>query len=134
MNYFSDKELHLLDATDSEKNNMIHLRDTILNPVREAKGEIVCTSGHRNEEHNKAVGGAKLSHHRCIGGFAAADVRPKKCTLDDLFYFIKNNFDYAELILEWDQGVVHVSKNIDPKRNIKRTSIRKIVNGEKVYY
>lgn len=131
--YFSDKELHIFDATDEEKANMIHLRDSILNPLRIALGKIICTSGHRNEKHNAVVGGAKLSHHLCKDGYAAVDIKAEKVGLENLFYFIKKTFDYAELILEWDQNVVHVSCNADAKKNTKRTSIRKIIDGKRTY-
>ena len=133
-NYFDDKELHLLDATLQEKIYMWHLRDQILNPVREAKGKITCSSGHRNEKHNTEARGSKTSHHLCKDGYSAADLIPCECTLEILFEYIRDNFSYAELILEYDQGVVHVSSNIDPKKNAKRTSRRKLVDGEKVYY
>ena len=133
-NYFSDEELHLLDATTQEKVYMWYLRDKILNPVREAKGKITCSSGHRGIDHNREARGAENSHHLCKDGYAAADLIPDKCTLEVLFEYIRDNFSYAELILEYDQGVVHVSMNIDPEKNIKRTSKRKLVDGEKVYY
>ena len=132
--YFSDKELHLLDATTQEKVYMWYLKDKILNPVREAKGEMLCTSGHRNDEHNTRVGGVKTSHHKCKDGYAAADLKPKKCSLEELFEYVRDNYSYAELILEYDQSVIHVSMNIDPEKNIKRTSRRKLVDGKKVYY
>jgi len=132
--YFSDIELHLIDATTQEKIYMWYLKDKILNPVREALGKITCTSGHRNEKHNRDVGGAKNSHHLCKNGYAAADLRPSKVTIEELFEYVSVNFSYAELILEHDQGVVHVSMNIEPRLNIKRTSRRKLVDGEKVYY
>jgi hypothetical protein len=134
MNYFSDEELHINDASKEEKENMYWLKGTILNSVREKLGTITCTSGHRNSIHNKKARGSLNSHHLCQNGYAAADLLPHKCTLEILFEEIKNNYSYAELILEYDQGVVHVSKNTDPKLNVKRTSRRKILNGEKVYY
>ena len=132
--YFSDEELHLQDATTQEKTYMWHLKDKILNPVREAKGPIICSSGHRGIEHNKRVGGSINSHHLCKNGYAAADLIPIKCSLEKLFEYIRDNYSYAELILECDQGVVHVSTNIEPKLNIKRTSRRKLIDGVKVYY
>ena len=134
MNYFSDEELHIFDARQDQKEFMYHLRDTVLNPVREKMGTITCTSGHRNPVHNKNVGGAKNSHHLCEDGYAAADLLPHKCTIEELFKEIKDNYTYAELILEYDQGIVHVSKNINPNKNNKRKSRRKLVHGKKVYY
>jgi len=132
--YFSDKELHLLDATTQEKVYMWYLKDKILNPIRESLGKITCTSGHRNEEHNREARGAENSHHLCKNGYAAADLRPSKVTLEELFEYVRDNFSYAELILEYDQGIVHVSCNMDPKKNTKRTSRRRLVNGKKEYY
>ena len=132
--YFSDEELHLQDATTQEKIYMWHLKDKILNPVREAKGRIICSSGHRGIEHNKKARGSINSHHLCKNGYAAVDLVPTKCTLENLFEYIRDNYSYAELILEYDQKVVHVSMNIEPKLNTKRTSRRKLVDGEKVYY
>ena len=133
-NYFSDKELHLYDATTQEKIYMYYLRDELLNKVREALGPITCTSGHRNEKHNKEVGGATNSHHLCKDGYAACDLNPHKCSLEELWNYIKDNCSYAELILEYDQGIVHVSTNINPMLNVKRTSKRKIINNKRTYY
>ena len=132
--YFSDEELHLLDATTQEKVYMWYLKDKILNPVREALGKMTCTSGHRNEKHNREVGGAKNSHHLCNNGYAAADLIPSNVALEELFKYIRDSYSYAELILEHDQGIIHVSMNIDPEKNTKRTSRRKLVDGKKVYY
>lgn len=133
-NWFSDHELHIEDATTQERIYMLYLRDEILNPLREKLGKITCTSGHRNKEHNKKEDGAKNSHHLCLNGYAAADLVPSECSLEKLFETIKNEFSYAELILEYDQHVVHVSANVDNKKNVKRTSKRKLVNGKKVYF
>ena len=134
VNYFNDEELNLTDADQEQKQNMYFLRGTILNSVREKLGVIVCTSGHRSITHNSNVNGSETSHHLCNNGYAAVDLIPKKCSLETLFNEIKENHLYAELILEHDQGVVHVSKNINPKLNKQRTSQRKLVDGKKVYF
>jgi len=133
MNHFTDSELHLGDADYQSVINMHILVDTILLPLRLRFGAIVVTSGHRSEEHNKLVKGAKNSHHRCCDGFAAVDIRSSTVELKILFDYIKNSFLYAELILETDQGVIHVSHNTNNEKNIRRTSIRTIVNGQKAY-
>lgn len=133
-NHFSDHELHLEDAEPQEKVCMWHLRDKILNPVREELGKITCSSGHRNKEHNIKVGGSETSHHLCTRGYAAADLVPSECSLEKLFEHIKVKYKYAELILEYDQNVVHVSMNINPKYNVNETWKRKLVNGKKKYY
>jgi hypothetical protein len=132
-NHFSNKELRIDNAPESVVLNMTVLREVILNPVRWIMGELITTSGYRDEDHNKEVGGADNSHHLCERGFAAVDLMPKSCTLRELFNFIKDNFLYAELILELDQGCVHVSRNINPELNNKRTSIRTKIDGKYKY-
>lgn len=132
-NYFSDKELRIEDTPVSVKLNMIVLRETIINPIRYKFGRIKITSAYRDKEYNKKIGGADNSHHLCENGFAAVDLIPEQCTLRELFNYIKDNFLYAELILELDQGCIHISRNINPELNNKRTSIRTKVDGKLKY-
>lgn len=127
-NYFSDAELHLLDANDMQKHNMYNLRDKILNPIRKHFGKaIYCTSGHRSPAHNARVGGAADSTHLCENGYAAADISSPHVKIIDLFHHIRLTYPYAQLILEEDQGVIHVALNIEDVKNSKYIATRKLV-------
>lgn len=90
--------------------NIMYLVDKVLEPLREALGPIVVTSGYRSEALNKAVGGAHGSFHRY--GYAA-DIRPpavSPVSLKQIFDYIYKKLPYTELIAEEiPDGWVHVA-------------------------
>ena len=66
--------------------NLRHLKDTLLNPLREAWGSgIVITSGFRNDKLNKKVGGVFNSCHRL--GFAV-DMQPANGKMKEFKAFV----------------------------------------------
>lgn len=70
-------KFHSIDNTPTSKEieNMRHLCQTVLQPLRDYLGEpIRVTSGFRCPELNERVGGSKTSHHQCEKLFAAADI------------------------------------------------------------
>ena len=70
-------EFHSIDntPTSTQIENMRHLCQTVLQPLRDYLGEpIRVTSGYRCEKLNEYVGGSKNSHHQCKDLFAAADI------------------------------------------------------------
>jgi hypothetical protein len=94
----------------------------VLQPVRDKFGPIKIRSGKRVDALNKLVGGSKTSEHRLA---SAADIEPickneieRRLALQKIYYWIKDNLDYNELILEYsknshDVDWVHVSFRID---------------------
>jgi len=88
--------------------NIQLLTKNILQPARNKFGAIRITSGYRNEELNKLIGGSVYSNH-CKG--QAADIEPLNDNISmlDIVLWIHNNCDYRELICEyWPDGWIHV--------------------------
>ena len=79
--------------------NLIDLVDNLLQPLRDKLGKPVkILSGYRSPELNKIVGGAVNSDH--LYG-KAADIGVTGMDNKELFFFIKNNFKFTKLILEF---------------------------------
>ena len=98
--------------------NITRLVDVVLDPLREAYGKpIVVTSGYRCDELNKAVGGAKNSHHR-FG--MAADIHGTPNNKQEnrrLFNLVRElNLPFTQLINEYDYTWVHISYDKDDIR------------------
>lgn len=98
MKYFSINELTRSDTairkgiknipTESAKNNLTELIETILDPLREAWGApIKVTSGYRSWQLNKAIGGSTTSAHAL--GYAA-DLVPINKPMNEFKVFVKN--------------------------------------------
>lgn len=102
-------------------NSLINLVEKILQPVRDLYGKpITVTSGFRNEEVNRAVGGAKTSQH--MRG-EAADI---KCSDNAaIFKLIKDNFLFDQLI--WEKGN-------DKQPAWVHVSLKKFGNRKQVLY
>lgn len=81
----------------------------VLQPLRDKVGKpIIITSGYRNEQVNKLVGGKATSQH-CKG--QAADFNIKGMSIAAAIDFIKKSgLEYDQLINEYDRWV-HISFN-----------------------
>ena len=98
-----------------EVDNIVDLINVVLDPLREVYGKpIVVTSGYRCDELNKAVGGAKNSHHR-FG--MAADIHGTPNNKQEnrrLFNLVRElNLPFTQLINEYDYSWVHISYDKD---------------------
>lgn len=114
--------------------NLTLLCQTILQPVRDHYGKVTVNSAYRSPESNAAVGGSKTSDH-CKG--YAADIEVSGIANGDLAQYVKDNFKFTQLILEFytqgipDSGWVHVS--YDPS-NLKCECLTAVKqNGKTVY-
>ena len=87
--------------SQDELNNLLHLVENVLDPLRELYGKpIHVNSGFRSKEVNSAIGGAIKSQH-CKG--QAADITGgSKEENEKLFNLIKDNLKYDQLINEKD--------------------------------
>lgn len=114
-----------IDNTPSEieYKNMVNLCEHILQPLRDKLGKpISINSCYRCPKLNAVVGGAKNSQH--MTG-KAADIEIKGMSNYDLATYIKNNFEFDQLILEYcdnlkndiNSGWVHVSYDSNGNRN-----------------
>lgn len=128
---------HGLDNTPgpAEIENLRVLCEQILQPLRDAyKRGIKVNSGFRHPNVNAAVGGSKTSDH-CKG--QAADIEIPGVPNAELAKYIKDYFDFTQLILEFytpgipDSGWVHVS--YDPKNLKKQVMTAMKENGKTVY-
>jgi len=111
------------------------LCDNILQPVRDHYGKgVKINSAYRSPESNAAVGGSKTSDH-CRG--MAADIEIPGVANAELAEYIKNNYKFTQLILEFytpgipDSGWVHVSYDPDNLKKQCLTATKQ--NGKTVY-
>lgn len=115
--------------------NMQILVDNVLQPLREQLGKpLKINSGYRSPAVNTAVGGSATSDH-CKG--EAADIEIAGMANGDLAEYIKDNFKFTQLILEFytqglpNSGWVHVSYNPDNLKCQVLTAVKQ--NGKTVY-
>ena len=101
--------------TEEHYKNMVSLCKNVLQPLREKLGKpITVNSCYRCPKLNAAVGGVKTSQH-CNG--QAADIEVMGMSNYDLACYIRDNFEFDQLILEFcdnlkndkNSGWVHVS-------------------------
>ena len=111
--------------TEKEYEKLKTLCEKVLQPLRNALGKpIRINSGYRGPQLNEAVGGVSTSQH-CKG--EAADIEINGMSNYDLACFIRDNFDFDQLILEYadniknepNSGWVHVSY-VSPTANRKQ--------------
>jgi len=113
---------------------LAELSTDILQPARDfMKAPILVTSCYRCPALNRAVGGAKHSDH--LYG-RAADIRcPHPLQTRDLFFYIKDNLDFKQLIWYFDKQsnptFVHVSRQ--EGKNRKEVLICYLKNGKRRY-
>ena len=89
--------------------NMLNLIFYVLNPIRERiKKPMIITSGYRNKEVNRLVGGKDTSQH--LKG-QAVDFVIQGMKPSEIIYLIRNMcIEYDQLINEYDKWV-HISFN-----------------------
>ena len=81
----------------AEIDNLLFLSLFILQPIRNFTGRVNVTSGYRCQELNDAIKGSKTSQHR-LG--QAADIRTPSADLKKVFYFIRDNLKFGQVIYE----------------------------------
>jgi len=104
-----------IEQGSAEHRALVALVDHVLQPMRTLLGvPLVITSGFRGDELNEAIGGVATSQHRlgeaadlCSGQYEPMDLAQQ---------FITAGVPFDQLILEHDQGVVHVSHSRDSNR------------------
>ena len=106
---------------EAAKKSIAALVDNVLDPLRRAWGKpIYVNSGYRCPELNKAVGGAKGSHH--LSGMAADITVGSKADNKRLYQLaIDLNLPFTQLIDESGFSWVHISH--DPS-NVKRQVLK----------
>ena len=129
-----------IDNTPSEEHleNLKYLAEKVFQPIREHFGvPIYISSGYRSPELNEAIGGSPRSFHS--HGMALdldQDGRNRGVSNSDVFYFIKDNLPFTELIWEFgdenNPNWVHVA--IAPGReDEKKIKIAERINNKTTY-
>ena len=128
------------EPTPEQLNNILSLCCNCLDKIREYfNREIITSSIFRNEVLNIKVGGSRTSHHLAFKGYAAADIiTVKGKTLKQVFDYIKDNLDFAQLIWEFGDAEnpdwVHVSQSVNKNDNKKQVLVSVKVNGKTKYF
>jgi hypothetical protein len=116
----------------TQKENLRVLCEKVLQPLRDAVGPVVVTSGFRSKTVNEWVNGAHRSDH--LHGFAA-DLQSPDGNHRKLYDWLKANAMFSQLIYEFGTDAqpawVHVSYN--PK-DLKREILRARNVGKRVTY
>jgi zinc D-Ala-D-Ala carboxypeptidase len=91
-----------------EEERLLILRAYILQPTRNKFGPISVNSGYRSPAVNKTISGSPTSQHM-EGG--AADIRPLKADIREVYAWMRDNLIYGQLIFEQKDGAewIHVS-------------------------
>ena len=124
--------------TEEHIENLKYIAEKVFQPIREHFGvPIYISSGYRSPELNEAIGGSPRSFHS--HGMALdldQDGRNKGVSNADVFYFIKDNLPFTELIWEFgdesNPNWVHVA--IAPGReDEKKIKIAERINNKTTY-
>lgn len=107
--------------------NMIHLANTIFQPIRDNFGHpIFISSGYRSYALNKAVGGSSTSQH-CKGEAIDIDNDAVEYPTNRMIFdYIKDHLEFDQLIYEFgddeNPSWVHVSvkKDGDNRKEVRR--------------
>ena len=98
------------EPTEVHLQNMQHLVDNLLQPLRDSIGPIRISSGYRNPSLNRAIGGSRSSQH-CKG--EALDIQfweMGKMNNKVIYDFIlDSNMEFDQMINEFDFAWIHIS-------------------------
>ena len=116
--------------TAKQIENLRWMCQNVLQPIRDHyRTPLKISSGFRNAELNRAVGGVEDSYHRCLGYNAAADFSIPGVPIRKLFQYISSaNLPYTKLILEFDRWI-----HIAIERPKRAALVAEKVNGKTRY-
>ena len=126
------------NPSEDHMNNLKELCVNVLQRVRDHFGRVVSvSSGYRSPALNEAIGGSPRSFHS--HGMALdldQDGRNKGVSNADVFFFIKENLPFSELIWEFgnedNPNWVHVAI-AKGRENEKKIKIAEKINGKTQY-
>ena len=105
------------EPTETHLQNMQHLVDNLLQPLRDAVGPIRISSGYRNPSLNRAIGGSSSSQH-CKG--QALDIQfwqmgemNNKVIYD---WILQSGLEFDQMINEFDFAWIHISLKVEDNR------------------
>ena len=98
------------EPTETHLQNMQHLVDNLIQPLRDSIGPIRISSGYRNPSLNRAIGGSRSSQH-CKG--QALDIQfwemgqmNNKVIYD---WILDSGIEFDQMINEFDFAWIHIS-------------------------
>lgn len=98
------------EPTETHLQNMQHLVENLIQPLRDAVGPIRISSGYRNPSLNRAIGGSRSSQH-CKG--EALDIQfweMGKMNNKVIYDFILDSgLEFDQMINEFDFAWIHIS-------------------------
>lgn len=119
--------------------NLIAIANAVFQPLRSHFNlPIGITSGYRSEDLNKAIGGSSSSQH-CKGEALDIDADLHgKITNEQIFYFIKDNLMFDQLIAEFEDNNqpkwIHVSYTRESNRKQVLIATKKYGKTEYLSY
>jgi len=124
--------------TEAHIKNLKYIAEEVFQPLRDNFGvPIYISSGYRSPALNEAIGGSPRSFHS--HGMALdldQDNRNKGVSNCDVFYYIKDNLQFTELIWEfgdeYEPNWVHVA-NAPGREDEKKIKIAEKINGKTKY-
>lgn len=107
------------EPTKKDLENIQRLITNILQPLRNHLGPIRISSGYRNPELNRAIGGSRKSQH-CKG--EALDLQfwkdGKMCNKEIYDWVIESGLEFDQMINEFDFSWIHISLRAEKNRNM----------------
>ena len=105
------------EPTETHLQNMQHLVDNLLQPLRDAIGPIRISSGYRNPSLNRAIGGSSSSQH-CKGQALDIQFWQGGKMMNELIYewILDSGLEFDQMINEFDFAWIHISLKIKDNR------------------
>lgn len=106
------------EPTETHLQNMQHLVDNLLQPLRDAVGPIRISSGYRNPALNRAIGGSRSSQH-CKGEALDIQFWQNGKMMNELIYewILDSGIEFDQMINEFDFAWIHISLKKKGSRN-----------------
>jgi len=108
------------EPTEKHLQNMQHLVDNILQPLRDSIGPIRISSGYRNPSLNRAIGGSVSSQH-CKGEALDIQFWQMGKMMNELIYewILDSGLEFDQMINEFDFSWIHISlKSKDNRKQV----------------
>jgi len=129
------KRLGINNAPNKEhlKNMQVLVRD-LIQPIRDVLGPVRISSGYRNPELNRAIGGSSKSQH-CKG--EALDLqywsKGKMCNKEIYDWVVKSGIEFDQMINEFDYSWIHISLKSNGKNRKQILEAYKDSDGDTAY-
>lgn len=105
------------EPTETHLQNMQHLVDNLLQPLRDAIGPIRISSGYRNPSLNRAIGGSVKSQH-CKGQALDIQFWSEGKMHNKIIYdwILRSGLEFDQMINEFDFAWIHISLKVEDNR------------------